>query len=105
MWIALNDCGVDSPGMDVVPKRFDDIVETGAEGAMFDWAVSPTTVAAVAGDQVLRPHFRAGDALLFDEFFLHRTACIEGMTRPRYAIESWFFAPSFGYGNQVPLVY
>lgn len=105
VWIALNDCGVDSPGMDIIPRRFDTIVETGADGAMFDWAVSPATVAEVAPDAVVRPRFSAGDILLFDELFLHRTACEVGMTRERYAIENWFFAPSSGYGNQVPLLY
>ena len=49
--------------------------------------------------------FAAGDVLLFDELMLHRTACAEGMTHERYAIESWFFAPAFGYGTQVPLLY
>ena len=40
------------------------------------------------------PEFRPGDALLFDERFLHRTSCREGLVHNRYAVESWFFAPS-----------
>ena len=40
------------------------------------------------------PEFSPGDALLFDHLFLHRTGVAPGMTRERWAIETWFFAPS-----------
>ena len=53
----------------------------------------------------VRPLFHAGDALLFDDLFLHRTAIDPSMTRPRYAIESWFFAPTDYPKGQVPLVW
>jgi hypothetical protein len=46
------------------------------------------------GDEIARPRFEAGDALLFDERFLHKTGVSRGMTRPRHAVEAWFFAPS-----------
>jgi hypothetical protein len=106
IWIALSDCGVDSPGMDLVPKRFDAVCETGTGGAYFDWAVGSETVAEVSADApVVRPHFQAGDALLFDELFLHRTAIDPSMSRERYAIESWFFAPTTYPAGQVPLVW
>jgi len=106
IWIALSDCGVDSPGMDLVPKRFDEVCETGTGGAIFDWAVGPETVQRVAGDATpVRPHFKAGDALLFDDLYLHRTAIEPTMTKPRYAIESWFFASSCYPSGQVPLVW
>lgn len=106
VWVALTDCGVDSPGMDLVPKRFDEVVETGTGGAIFDWAVGPDTIPKVAPDApVVRPEFRAGDALLFDDLYLHRTAIEPTMTRPRYAIESWFFAPTDYPKGQVPLVW
>jgi hypothetical protein len=106
IWVALTECGVDSPGMDLVPKRFDEVVETGTGGAIFDWAVGPDTVPVVAPDApVVRPLFHAGDALLFDDLFLHRTAIDPSMTRPRYAIESWFFAPTDYPKGQVPLVW
>jgi hypothetical protein len=55
--------------------------------------------------------------MLFDHFCLHRTAVDPGMTHDRYAIESWFLAPST-YGamsasdgedyaprDQIPIVY
>jgi hypothetical protein len=106
VWIALTDCGVDAPGMDLLPRRLDHIVETGTEGAIFDWAVGPAVVERLAVDApVVRPGFEAGDALLFDDMFLHRTAIEPTMTRPRYAIESWFFAPTSYPAGQVPLVW
>ena len=106
VWVALSDCGVDAPGLDLVPKRFDHVLETGTGGAFFDWAVGPEVVAVAAREApVVRPQFRAGDALIFDELFLHRTAVDAAMTRSRYAIESWFFAPSTYPEGQVPIVW
>ena len=53
----------------------------------------------------MRPVFGPGDALLFDHLFLHRTAISPTMTRPRHAMETWFFAPSTYPDGQIPLVY
>jgi hypothetical protein len=105
VWLALSRAGVDAPGLDVLPRRLDAIVEPGTDGAIFPWAVAPEMVERAAeGTPVRRPVFAAGDALLFDELFLHRTACEPGMTRERYAIETWLFAPSVYPGKQIPLV-
>jgi hypothetical protein len=107
LWLALSPCGRDAPGLDIVPQRFDRILATGTEGALFDWSVSPDVVSEAAGgpDAVLHPEFSPGDALLFDHLFLHRTGITPGMTRQRWAIETWFFAPSTYPDGQVPLAY
>jgi len=106
VWMALSHCGIDAPGLDIVPKRFDHVVETGTEGAIFPWAVGPGVVDRVsAARPVCRPTFEPGDVLLFDDLFLHRTAVDSAMTRERYAIETWFFAPSAYPGGQIPLVF
>ena len=55
--------------------------------------------------RVVLPEFAAGDALMFDQLTLHRTGILPTMTRDRYAIESWFFAPSRYPHDQVPLVF
>ena len=82
------------------------MLETGTDGAIFDWSVSPNIVEQVAEDApVLRPEFGPGDALLFDQLFLHRTAVAPGMTRERHAIETWFFAPSTYPDGQIPIVF
>jgi Phytanoyl-CoA dioxygenase (PhyH) len=107
LWLALSPCGVDAPGLDIVPQRFDEILPTGTEGALFDWSVSPQVVEDAAGgpEAILSPEFGPGDALLFDHMFLHRTGVKPGMTRERWAIESWFFAPSSYPDGQIPLTY
>jgi hypothetical protein len=106
LWLALSDCGDDSPGLEIVPRRIDTVLPTGTDGAMFDWSVSEKLVDEVARDApVVAPHFRAGDALLFDHLLLHRTAVGPQMTRERYAMENWMFAPSSYPDGQIPLVY
>ncbi len=107
VWLSLTDCGVDAPGMDIVGRRLESIVETGTRDADFEWSVSPEVVAEIAGDDISRPVFRPGDALLFDHLCLHKTASSAEMTKTRYATETWFFAPS-AYpdpAKQVPLVF
>ena len=42
----------------------------------------------------MRPIFEPGDALFFDELFLHQTGSDPSMPKPRFAIESWFFGGS-----------
>jgi len=106
LWLSLSHCGEDAPGLDLVPRRLDHVVETGSGGAYFPWSVGPGTVEEAAdGVPVLRPRFKPGDALLFDELFLHRTATDDTMTKNRYAIENWFFAPSVYPGDQIPFVW
>lgn len=105
LWLALSHCGVDAPSLDVVPRRLDRIVETGTNGAFFDWSVGPGTVDQLTTDSpVTRPVFEPGDALLFDDLNLHRTGVGEGMTKERYAIESWFFGASNYPPGVVPLL-
>jgi hypothetical protein len=104
-WLSLSHCGDTAPGLDIVPRRME-LLPTGTEGAIFDWSVGEALVERIAGeDGILRPIFEAGDALFFDERFLHRTAANPAMTDERYAIESWFFAPSRYPSDQLPVVF
>jgi hypothetical protein len=104
LWMTLSRCGEDAPGLDVVPRRLDEILPTGTEGAIFDVSIGPPVVARAAETApVQRPIFEAGDALLFDEMFLHRTAVSGVMRHERYAIESWFFAPSHYPEKHIPV--
>lgn len=105
LWIALTDCGVDAPTMDMVPKRLHEIVPTGTHTAAFDWSVAREVVDQYSQDSPpVRLQFKAGDAILFDEMNLHCTAVTAGMTKDRYAIEAWFFAPSCYPMDQLPLL-
>jgi hypothetical protein len=104
VWLSLSRCGDLAPGLDIVPRRLDEIVPTGTEGAYFDWSVAPDMVERVAGpDGVVRPIFEPGDVLLFDEMNLHSTAADPAMPNPRYAIESWFFGLSRFPSDFVPI--
>lgn len=106
LWVTLTDCGVDAPGLEVLPRRLDGLAATGTHGTWFDWAVAPSAAEDAAdGVPFLWPEFRAGDALLFDELFLHRTAVAPTMSKERHAIETWMFAPSVYPGDQIPLVW
>ena len=105
LWIALSDCGIDAPTMDMVPVRLHEIVPTGTQGAAFNWSVSREIVDRVSQSSApVRLQFKAGDAILFDEMNLHCTAIAQGMTKDRYAIEAWFFAPSCYPMEQLPLI-
>jgi hypothetical protein len=105
VWVALTDCGIDSPSMDMIPRRLHEIVPTGTEGAMFNWSVSPLMF-----DQVCesgKPQhliFKAGDAIIFDEMNLHKTSTSPEMSAKRYAVECWFFAPSCYPLDQLPIL-
>lgn len=104
-WFALSRCGRDAPGLDVVPLRLERILPTGEKGTFFEWTVSPETVAReLPQAPVWRPEFEPGDALLFDHLLLHKTAAEPDMPNVRYAIESWFFAPSVYPRGSTPLV-
>jgi hypothetical protein len=106
VWMSLSHCGRDAPGLDIVPRRFDRVLETGTDGAIFPWTMGPGLIDRVSeGAPVCRPEFEPGDVLLFDDLFLHRTAADPAMTRPRHAIETWFFAPSTYPDGQIPLVF
>jgi hypothetical protein len=95
VWLALSPCGTIAPGLEILPCRVNHIVGTGTHGAVADWTIGPEEVRRAAeGIATVVPEFDAGDAALFDHLFLHRTAGRPGQTRTRWAIESWFFAPS-----------
>jgi hypothetical protein len=104
-WLACTPCGIDAPSLDVVARRLDGVVETGTAGSAFSWSVAPAVAQRVAGNDIVRPVFAAGDALLLDQLTLHRTGVGPGMSRTRYALESWFFAPSTYPHDQVPIVF
>jgi hypothetical protein len=93
LWLSLSHCGDDAPGLDVVGRRLDELVQTG-DGAFAAWGMKPHVAEQVGAGAIVRPIFEPGDALLLDHLTLHRTAVDEGMRNDRYAIETWLFAPS-----------
>jgi hypothetical protein len=95
LWLSLSRCGDEAPGLDIVPRRLDAHVDTQTDEAMLDYAVSQRVAENAAGDkQILRPIFEPGDAIFFDELFLHQTGSDPSMPKPRFALENWFFGGS-----------
>ena len=63
LWVSLSDTE-GSPGLDIVRRRFTEIVETGTGGAGYDWSTGPEVVATLAETwPIAQPHFRPGDAV------------------------------------------
>ena len=96
LWLSLSHCGDTAPGLDLVPRRLDHIVEAGVGAVGFERiVVTHEQALELAGEPgIIRPIFEPGDAMFFDHLFLHQTASDPGMPNPRFAIESWFFGPS-----------
>jgi hypothetical protein len=104
VWLSLSSCGEEAPGLDIVPRRLDHLVATRGEGTDIPSQVSDQIAREAAGDAgIIRPHFEPGDALLFDGLFLHQTGSDPAMSRPRFALESWFFGVSAFPEGYVPL--
>lgn len=104
LWLSLSRCGDEAPGLDLVPRRLPSYLDTGTEGAALDWTISEHEVQGAAdGCGVIRPVFEPGDALFFDELFLHKTGSDPEMQYPRFAIENWFFGGSAFPEDYAPL--
>jgi hypothetical protein len=104
VWLSLSRCGDEAPGMDIVPRRLDGILASGQEGTDFNWSISEQVAQEAAGETgIVRPIFEPGDALLFDDLFLHTTAAEPSMRKSRLAIESWFFGASASPEQYSPL--
>jgi len=78
LWLSLSRCGDVAPGLDIVPRRLDHLVARQTEEAMLDIQVSQSKAEEAAGVVgAARPVFEPGDALFFDELFLH--GAVEGV--------------------------
>jgi hypothetical protein len=104
LWLSLSRCGDEAPGLDVVPRRLDAFVAAQTDEAVLSYQVSRRNAEEAAGDRgIQRPIFEPGDALFFDEMFLHQTASDPSMPNPRYAIENWYFGGSAFPGDYAPI--
>jgi ectoine hydroxylase-related dioxygenase (phytanoyl-CoA dioxygenase family) len=105
VWLAVSPCGEDAPGLHLVGARVGELVGEDAEGKP-SWFVGSNIIERLQarGMPVVSPVFGPGDALLFDQLMLHTTGSRPGMTKTRWAIETWLFAPSTFPMDQWPLV-
>lgn len=79
-WIALEPCGVDAPGLELVTDRVDRVL---SPAQLVDGAVDRRWPAA----RRVRPTLEAGEAVVFSGDVLHRTHVTAAMTQTRTSIE------------------
>ncbi len=105
LWLALSRCGDVAPGLDIVPRRLEEFVTDRDRrgGARLPGVADARPRRPPATSPILRPIFEPGDALFFDELFLHQTASDPSMPNPRFAIENWFFGGSAFPGEFAPV--
>jgi hypothetical protein len=104
LWLSLSRCGDEAPGLDLVPRRLEEVVAVGGEDRNFEFEVTQDKAEELAAPKgVLRPIFEPGDALLFDHLFLHQTGSDPSMPKPRFAVENWFFGASGFPADYAPL--
>jgi hypothetical protein len=105
LWLALSDCGDgrDAPGLALVPRRLDRSLR--GEVSNGDIILTPEQFdEASAGIGAIRPTFAPGDALLFDELLAHANGGGQpGLSRSRYAMEAWLFAPTSVPAGYLPI--
>jgi hypothetical protein len=92
VWIPLSACGVDIPGLEVVAKPLDDLLDTIHEGENFyaglGVEIAADKVLAEFGAQRLyHPPFARGDALFFQGTTIHRTHVTAAMRSDRISID------------------
>lgn len=101
-WIAVQSCGSgDAPGLSFYPEKLHGVIPGELrEGSTY--VCTPESIENHAWQSPLAcPSFGAGDALLFDEWLMHRTEFNPKALRARYSFEFWMFdadsiAPSRG---------
>lgn len=108
-WIPLTDCGVHSPGLEVLPQKSRqalatrlDLGEVTASAKGYDKVEIPEHIIQehFAHTPPWRPLLQVGDALLFDHWCVHRTAWTTAMNETRYSAEIRTIGgtqPPFGY--------
>lgn len=86
VWMSLTECGVDSPGFDVLPRREPEIIP-----ADRGFMLTEETFDRVRDCDFASPLYQPGDAMIFDEYLIHRTNTNQSMPGERTSIESWYF--------------
>lgn len=88
LWIAFDNCGLDSPGLEVIAAPVDEILPVEHEdllGKAYDRVAEQEIVRRYGGAARLTPTFRPGDAILMNGFCIHRTHVAASMERSRTA--------------------
>ncbi len=92
VWIPLDPCGIDAPGLEVVWRSSRELLKpsplAGARFPVEHARLDPAAVLRRYGAHALwRPQFRPGDAMLFTGTTVHRTHVDAAMTAARMSVE------------------
>lgn len=92
IWITLTPSGITAPGLEILPRRVDDIIPAAQPG---HWMLEhPDIEKRYPGFTTVIPEFAPGDGMFFDQLCVHRTGSRELTTKDtRISIECWMFAP------------
>ncbi len=94
MWMPLVACGVDAPGLEVVPRRLHSLFPVGLYGGRerADYQSYPASAIddLIPPWAVLAPLLEPGDVLLFDSYVLHRTQRLPGCQGRRVNFDARF---------------
>jgi ectoine hydroxylase-related dioxygenase (phytanoyl-CoA dioxygenase family) len=80
VWVALDSCGADAPGLELVRRRLDGVLH-------FTELNDAALHERFAADDFWAPALEAGDALVFLGGTLHRTHCRPEMRKSRLSVE------------------
>ena len=93
-WTALTPCGEQCPGLSVIPRRFETVIDPE------QLAVTPSKRMMTVAERLekdegaISPVLGPGDALIFDEMTVHRTSARHWDVPSRDVAITWFLAPS-----------
>lgn len=102
-WAAVTECGRNNNGLSLVPRRnheqlgADAVEKSKNRFGKADLAYGNKVLKEYLpknADGIKSPYFNAGDAIIFDEMTLHRTAKVDKITLPQIVSISWFFSLS-----------
>jgi hypothetical protein len=94
-WIALNNCGINSPGLEVYPYKLEKIVRAPRGQPLPNMFADENEVLdLISSDQLWAPEIMAGDCLVFDNFLIHRTHISPEMTEQRNSADLRVFPVS-----------
>jgi len=105
VWTALDDCGVDRPSLNFVPRRVDYLIAPERTELSADPGIDAAVSELLADRPFAEPPMRAGDAVLFDEMTVHRTGTRSWAVPHRDVAITWFFAPSRFPPGPTPLAF
>lgn len=107
-WASVTGCGEDSPGLTMVPRRFDERVgwdEARGRAPLTYGLKTPKEVLeeAMEGHPQLNVILGPGDAIIFDEMALHRTGSTPWATDYNITTISWFFRSARFLEGRIPV--